>query len=204
MCLIVGLALVVWLVVSVVTGPGLAGWFVGVVLVLVGTSVGLSPWLAWHGLELRIDDTGVLFGSETRRTRPPFPVGLARQRYAVPWSLCGDAAIVEGQAAATVMRGFLGRQQPTTRNGFFVRKGAAAHLSLFISDTAQTPLPRARVLRSGTFTMTSVETTYHPSRRWVFPLRDSDEVVAAFAARGIPIVRTTEPAVPVPTTDWDG
>ena len=191
------------LVASVLAGPTVLGWLVGSV-VLVATLVwGLFPWLTWHGLQLRIDDEGVLFGQPRHRARPPFPVGLARQPYRVPWPSVSDVKLVEGAAAVTAMRQLAGGVQPTSRNGFFVRKGAPAHLSLFVLEPWTTALPWCRTLRAGTFTMTGSDSALNPSRRWLFPVRHADEVVAALQARGIPVERTAEPAVPVPYPEWE-
>ena len=171
---------------------------VGIVLVLVG----FPPWLRWHGLEVRIDDTGVLFGAPTTPSRPPLFSGLMRQSFHVAWDGFDHAHLVEGRAAGAQMQALMAPARVTTANGFFPRAGAPAHLSLLVIDPGRTPIPWQRSVRSGRFAMHAAPDPMHPSRRWVFPVRDGEAVVAAFAARGTNIERTTTPAVPEPCPEW--
>ncbi len=199
---LVGALLVAGFLVAAVAGQRSPGVVVVGVIGIVLVAVGLPPWLRWHGLQVRLDETGVLFGAPTARARPPLFSGLMRQPFHVAWDGFGDAHLVEGRDAGARMQQLMAPARVTTANGFFPRSGAPAHVSLLVIDPSRTPIPWQRTLRSGTFTMHATPDPMNPSRRWVFPVRDGAAVVAAFQAWGKTIEQTDAPAAPAPCPEW--
>ncbi len=190
------------LILTVVDGPLVSTWLFGSVFLALALLGGLGPLLAWHGLQVRIDATGVLFGSTRRRRRPPAPVGVMRQPYAASWGDFTSVHVIEGRAAVRAMRGSMNITSAapaivTRRNGFFPRRGATAHLS-FLVNPHQVTLPWQRTYTSGTWTIKSHPTPLDPSIIWVFPIRDVEGTIAALQAHGVEVVRDDKPAVPLP------
>ncbi|MDQ2757411.1 MAG: hypothetical protein M3Y71_12755 [Actinomycetota bacterium] len=196
--LVVGLGVLAFAVyLRVVDGPLLATWLLltaSAGFVVLG---GLVPLLVWHGVQVRIDDSGVLFGSTKRRRRPPNPFGALRQPYATPWGAFANAHVIEGRPAVRAMRKVIAPALLTRRNGFFPRRGATAHLS-FLVNPHHVTLPWQRAYTSGTWTIKSHPTPLDPSIIWVFPIRDVDGTIAALQAHGVEVVRDDKPAVPLP------
>lgn len=189
------------LVLVVVNGPTVVLWLLGSAGLLVAVYPGLMPLLVWHGLQVRIDDSGVLFGSPRARRKPPLPFAMMRQPYFVPWANVTSAEIVLGREATAAMMAFGGKLplMPAQRNGFFPRAGHDAHLALDV-DPALSSIPWTRVNSGGG--MSTAPTPLNPSRRWVFPVKDPAAVVAALAAHGVVAEQLAAPPVPLPAPEW--
>lgn len=201
MCTALGFAVAgVTIVLAVISGPTVVLWLVGAAGLYVAIYPGLMPLLVWHGLQVRIDDSGVLFGSPRRLPRPPNTFGSLRQAYFAPWEAIRDAQVIVGEQATAAMQQLARPALLTTSNGFFPRKGAPGQLSLVIDHHAAT-IPWVRVVQGRTWG-SGTPTPLNPSRRWVFPVSDVDEVVAAFTERGVPISTTSEPVAPIPCPEW--
>ncbi|MDQ2797912.1 MAG: hypothetical protein M3Y06_12270 [Actinomycetota bacterium] len=195
--LVVGLgvlALAVYL--RVVDGPLLTTWLLLTASAGFVVLAGLVPLLVWHGVQVRIDDSGVLFGSPRPLRRPPVPVSALRQPYFVPWGALVDVHVIEGRAAARAMRKSVA-PMVTRYNGFFPRSLATAHLS-FMVDARRVTLPWQRTYTSGVRTIKSHPTPMNPSIVWVFPIRDVEGTIAAPQAHGVEVVRDDKPAVAMP------
>ncbi len=201
--LVVGLGVLAFAVyLRVVDGPLLTTWLLLTASAGVVVLAGLVPLLVWHGLQVRIDATGVLFGSTRRPRRPPAPIGVMRQPYAASWGDLANVHVIEGRAAVRAMRGSMSITPATPaivtrRNGFFPRRGATAHLS-FLVNPHRVTLPWQRTYTSGKWTIKSHPTPLDPSIIWVFPIRDVEATIAALQAHGVEVVRDDTPAVPLP------
>lgn len=164
-------------------------WVPSLVLLIYG---GLRPLVYWLGTELRIDDRGVLYGSERVRRKPAQITYAARNPYAASWPAIREVRLVrDPQAVREMVRqarpGWAGAQ-PSVWLGYFPVRGRAA-LVLDV-DLPQVTLPEVRPAARRRV-VGDPGADLQPSSTWVFPVRDAEAVKAAFAAHAVAVTEQT-------------
>lgn len=168
----------------------LLGWF------LYG---GVRPFVWWWGAEFRVEDGGLFFGQDHRRSRPSQIAFAARNPYRAPWDAASNFRVVRSARAVRQMRALTkGRganAQPTAYLGYFPIPGRAALVFDVMPDQVEIP-----EIRMPTQSLVRLEVS-EPERgaqTWALPVRDVSGVVEALRARGIVVGETTEAQRPVP------
>lgn len=199
---------VVWMVLSsvlflvsvlaVVETNGGAAWgaaYVAMMLFILGS---LRPLVWWSGTELRIDSSGIFYGSDRPRRQPAQVAYAARNPYHVPWEAVSNVRMVRSRRAVRRMWRRMAQEsvvskQVTAFLGYFPMPGRPALVFDVNLDLVNVP----EVVTRRQMYVNVVE----PARdvpTWAFPVRDPQSVVEAIRGWGLVVTETDEPQPPRP------
>jgi hypothetical protein len=198
---VVPVSTVLLLLVSALVVPEIPGRYsIGRYLVLLPFLVfflwgAVQPLLWWWGADLRLDDTGLRFGTDHPRARPAQVTFVARNPWVAPWGAVSQVRVVRQASAVRSMRRAArpgAGAQPTVYGGYFPAARRAA--LVFDVDLGQVQLPEIRPPASRRRRLPN--TAIDVSPLWAFPVRDVDPVLEALRERGVAVVESDQAVLP--------
>lgn len=186
-------------VIAIVLTNGGAAWGAAYVAVMLFIFGGLRPLVWWSGTELRIDSSGIFYGSDRPRRQPAQVAYAARNPYQAPWEAVSNVRLVSSRRAVRRMWRKMAQRngiskQVTAFLGYFPLPGRPA--LVFDVDPTLVTVPEVVMPKQRLYI--DVVEPEHDVPTWAFPVRDVRSVVEAIRGWGIVVTETNEPQPPRP------